>query len=259
MIYEILHYYKRNLNTYKLVFIHIKFWYFLLLTTAFILAPIAIAICVPIIKNPLYENLFFISIFLILFALFFFINNKTKKVTYSVYDISSEEIIWNSSKVLRVIHNFKKKEMLKYLREENGEIDIVELKKLSNIASIEAENLKVKFPIIPSVFAALFISLCNNFLNWVYSTGNIKNLDEALSIFKDVSLMIFTILGLYLMLSGGFSLILNDIFNKDNQSMMNLSRLLKDICNDLEKEEARINSSQNECKNIIDRFGNILA
>lgn len=243
MIYDMLYYYKKNFSTYNLVFKHIKYWHFLFITSPFVFS--SIVIVVSFTHRRFYEKILCASILIPFILLFIVINRKAKKVVNELYGVSSELFMWNSPRVLRKIYSFEKEEMLKYLREENEAIEIEELKKMSETAASEAKKFETKFPLIPSFFAALFISLWNNFFGWIYSTENMKSLDLALSILGNMTVLIIMIIGLYIMIRGGFGLILHDILNRENKLMLNLSRLLKDICDDLDKEARRAVSTNN--------------
>lgn len=141
----------------------------------------------------------------------------------------------NSPKVLRKINNMKKEKLIKYLQDELKIIEVVEIRKLSELAANKAQVMRTKFPLVPSFFAALFLSVWNSFLNWMYSTEIVQSLELALSILGNATLLIVMVIGFYIIISGGFTIIFDDIFNKDSKTMLYLSGLLKEIGDDLER------------------------
>lgn len=238
MLFQIYDYYKKELGNENLVFKTIKFW----LYSIFILPIIyGIAIVLTSINNSVFFTLvFFVSMILSIVLLFFIVNNKAKKVINRYYGIPYKKGMWNSNDALIIIRKHEKEMMLKYLKEIDNKIDEIDIKELSDSATIEAENLKTKFPIIPSFFAALFISLWNNFLSWIYKSDVIENLNSAILIFSITSLVILMIIVLYIMVSTLYVSIKDEFIDKEQKKMRAFSKLLKEIHDDIERDKRRI-------------------
>jgi len=237
MLYQVFEYYKKELSMYNLVFKLFKFWFYCLLIFPFICGTTVVFISV--IYKKLFTYAFFISIILPFVILFIIVNEKAKKVVKKNFGVSSKEIMWNSYDVLFVIRKHEKALLLNYLKDIDSGIGEIDIKELSEAALIEAESLKTKFPIIPSFFAALFVSLWNNFFAWVYKFENIKNFNSAIQIFSIATLAILMIIGLFIMISMVYNSIKEDIFDKDQKKMKAFSQLLKEIYDNMEREKRR--------------------
>jgi hypothetical protein len=220
-----------------MIFRRIKFWYYSFLTVPFVLGGVVIVISV--INKKFYGILFTLSVAIPFGILFIILNSKTKKVVKELFDISSSEFMWNSYNVLNKIRKDKKQKMLDYLKRQGEELESIDIQELSESAAVKAEKSKVKFPLIPSIFGALFVSLWNNFFSWAYKSENVKNLEEAFKILTSSSLILFMIILLFIAIKSMLLTIMDDIINRDCKSMEGLSQLLHDIVRDLEKEERR--------------------
>ncbi|KDR95890.1 hypothetical protein SAMN02745945_01836 [Peptoclostridium litorale DSM 5388] len=238
MLYEIFNFYKKELGIYNLVFKHVKSLYFAILSTPFIFT--VLFVFRLIFSNELSEKIFVNKIILpyaiLSFVLFILLNSKTKKIVNEIYGISSNATFWNTPRVLREINKHRKNEILKYLRENGEEVSAGEIKRLSNIAFKESEKLKTKFPILPSFFGALIISLCNSFFNSIFNPAITKNLESAITMFIYIIVIIVMFIGFFMIFRWGMYPIFDDIINRDSKHMSFFYELLNDMYYDLKKE-----------------------
>jgi hypothetical protein len=211
-----------------------KGYLLLLITLPFI--TLTIVAIISFLNRTFYTKSFFISIIIPFIVVFLKVNSKAKEIVKKHYGISSKEMMWNSFEVLEVIRNHEKKNLLKYLKKKYINLNKNDIKRLSDEMINESENLKVKFPLIPSIFAALFISLWNNFFSWIYRYENVKDFELATKIFLMSSLILLTIIVLFMMIKSVLDTILDDIFNGDYKSMKKLTDLLKEVYDDMERE-----------------------
>lgn len=237
MLYQVFEFYKKELSMYNLVFKFLKFWSYCLIIFPFICG--AVVVLISIVQNEFFTFAFFISMILPFVILFIVVNKKAKQVVKNNYGVSSKEIMWNSYDVLFVIRKYEKDLLLNYLKNIDSSIDEVDVKELSEAASIEAERLKTKFPIIPSFFAALFISLWNNFFSWLYKSENIKDFNFAIQVFTIATLVILMLIGLFIMMLTLYDSLREDIFDKEQKRMKALSQLLKELYDDMQREKRR--------------------
>ncbi|EPR12033.1 hypothetical protein [Ruminiclostridium papyrosolvens] len=240
MLYEIFDYYKKDLRIYNLVIKHFKFWFYCLIVLPLICGSIYIYISYFYKLN--FEIGFFASILLPYLLLFIIVNKKAKKTVKRVYNVEGKGVLWNTNDVLRVIRKHEKELLINYIHNICDVVNEDDIKELSDRALVEADNLKTKFPIIPSFFAALFISLWNNFLSWIYKYENVKDFDSALEILIFATLFIFMVIGIYIMFSSLYVSIREELIDSEHRKMKSLSRLLKEICDDQKIEKRRSNS-----------------
>lgn len=235
MIYQLLEFYKKELSIYNRVFRHMKFWYLIFILSPFISGIMVIFLSVQ--NNKFYGNLFLASIIITPFIASIPFNCIAKKTVKQLYDVSSNEYMWNSYEVINKLRQDSKEKLYEYVQKVDKETDKADIERLSQIALKEAENFQIKFPIIPSIFAALFISLWNNFINWIYE--NIELFDDAFRIFAFFSILLALLAGVLIMIKSFLNIIIKDIINKDFSTMKNLSELLGEISEDMEKEKNR--------------------
>jgi|GEM_PF-5432090 len=230
MIYLLLKFYKEELSTYNIVFKHMKFWFYTLILSPIISGSIVVLFSIR--NNQFYQKSLLFSILVSLFIVSIPFNISAKKIAEKLLKVSSDELMWNSYKVIYALRKKRKEELYDYINEIHKNINLEDIKKLSELASCTAEESKTKFPLIPSIFAALFISLWNNFITWIYKYENIKLFDDALDIFISISLLLIVLIILLISIKMLLNEIVEDLINKDSKKMKELSELLKEIYED---------------------------
>ncbi len=234
MLYPLFNFYKHELSTYNLVFKHMRFWFYL-----FLIIPIALFIL--LILSFVFFNNYLISVitsvfmFSINFGLYTIFNKKAKAVVKAKYNISPDGRAWNSPNVLLVLRKHEKKRLLEYISKANDQRDNIDLKNLSESALSESERMKVKFPVVPSVFATIFVSLLNNFFGWLFKQDSLNSITDAVILLGIISYCIFVLIMLYIMFSSVYSTIRDDILNRDSRKMKMLSEIIKELDIDIQK------------------------
>lgn len=236
MLYLLYEFYRKQLSTYNLVMRHLKLRLALLLSIPFIF------MFASLFTFYKYKNVFIALLPIIptiaLFALLYFaVNNKAKSVVKKIYNISSEDHEWNSPKVLIALRRYEKDRLCTELKQVDPCSDEHDIKELSEAAKNESEKIKFKFPVIPSFIAALFISLWNNFFNWVYRSDDIKTINDAVLIFLIPLLLLISIISFYMMISPFLNLVKEDLFNREEKKMREFSEILNEIYKDKQKQK----------------------
>ena len=230
MIYDFLEYFKKQTGTYNRVFKYMKSHLYI-----FIIGNISIlfiGIIVLMRKINIENSILLAGLFIAYILIFSLVNVKAKKIVKNIYGISSSGFTWNSSNVLKALHEFDKQEVLLYLKKTEKILDKGGIQRLSELMMEEAKEIKPKFPIVPSVFAALFISVWNNFFSWLYK--GITSFSFAIKVLIFTSLFLLMAVGLYIMIKSMFD-VGYDFISSDYKKMKQLSKILNEISYEIER------------------------
>jgi len=232
-MYILLDYYKKNCSTYEFVFKDMKVLYFCLISSPYVLVILTIGTAILFKKE--YIVVFCILLYLILLAgLFYIVNLKAKKIVSDNY-LNEKPVgyMWNSTKVLNILNDLRKKRIIEFIKKNNIVINEIELKKLNQQLIRESERTKIQSIIIPTVFGTLFVSLWNNFFSNLFKNTNDSYVALKLFAFGCVSLVYMMIFfNVYKLVR---RIILEDIIYSDNKKMLSLAKLLDEVNYDVQR------------------------
>lgn len=238
MFYVVLNYYKNKCGLYNRVFKHMKVLY--MLSKVFQIFAIPLFLLLFFINSTIMLITAFSLFICFILAIIYFFNKKAKKIMRLKYDINVEKGIWNNEESLYYLFMYDKEIIKDYIKL-NG-ISIIKLEQLAIEIEDEIPKYKPKFPVIPSLIAALFIALCSNQITWLYENGGIKTIKDSFIIFLLISFIIIILWGV-LSLSKMIILTMNEVLNsKDYFILKRFLRIIKDIVIDERELEQSINS-----------------
>ncbi|MCT4583849.1 MAG: hypothetical protein N4A54_02895 [Peptostreptococcaceae bacterium] len=226
MFFDCLNHYKQNCGIYNRVFKHMKLIYSL-----FRWVPIIIILELVVVS--IYFNIF-VALFLgggigILLAYIF--NKKAKQLLKKIYNINIEEGFWNTNEVCKRFFELDIMTMKEYI--DNRGLSDYKIKKLLKKIEVEIPKNKPKFPIIPSFIAALFVALWNSHLQWIFSSGQIKNLNDSFIIFV-LYLLAIILIFIIVTLGKSFIRIILEVFYIERYSKIrNLYEIIDIIVDDI--------------------------
>lgn len=229
MFLETFEHYKKNCGNYNNVFVDIKKLYFLFssLPFIFILIPILVGI---IFKRCNYVILSIIIIFFTGALIFYLLNHKAKELVKNKFGIKVEQKLWNTSEVNRCLFNKDKKKLIRYFLNTSTSND--ELKEILNELEEQLPSYKPSFPVLPSIFGALFISLWNNFFSWMFKHESVVELQDAFIIVL-IGLIFMVFFGILIFAYKSIMEVFFDVFQGQEYSRMKrFHRIMKTIVKD---------------------------
>jgi hypothetical protein len=194
---------------------------------------VPIIIILELVVVSIYFNIF-VALFLgggigILLAYIF--NKKAKQLLKKIYNINIEEGFWNTNEVCKRFFELDIMTMKEYI--DNRGLSDYKIKKLLKKIEVEIPKNKPKFPIIPSFIAALFVALWNSHLQWIFSSGQIKNLNDSFIIFV-LYLLAIILIFIIVTLGKSFIRIILEVFYIERYSKIrNLYEIIDIIVDDI--------------------------
>ena len=241
MFYDVFNYYKENCGAYHRVFVEMKKLYYMpnllpVMVLLIIIAAVALFAMEIIKYSATSINLVIIVTLVVIFSVGFMVvnlfNKKAKEIVKKRYGIKVNSFMWNTDEVSKQLLKSDKKIMQKYMKDNSYSKD--KIRRLTKAIKEEMPIYKPKFPVIPSIFAALFVSLWNNQFSWMYSKLDTTNLRDSFIIFL-FGLFCMVMFGVLLFVIKGFCSAVNDmLYLKDYESIKRLYRIIEEI---LEEQE----------------------
>lgn len=234
MVYTCLDFYKEHCGAYNIFFKDMKLLYYLTLYLPICLFIINIIISV-VIKSIIIFITGIVVVLMATFVLIFFMNKKAKKVIKEKFDtINTEHNIaidvafnkyrmWNNSIVLEVLFDIDKNKIRNYLNSKSIESS-ESLNYLRDKMEKEVENLKPKFPVIPSIFGALIVSLFNGTISWLYKHSS--TVEDGLYVFTIGIIIIILIATLFMVGKLIFTALNETVLSEDYYKMKRCYEIL---------------------------------
>lgn len=225
---RVFQYYKKNLNYYNHVFKYMKLN--LVLYCLGVFASASMFMWLSILNRLILALFFSATIFI---GNFLVLNWQVKKTVMKKYKIKSKKIRWNDTIVENFFREKDKSEIIEELHKEGLD------KKISQIIKIFEDRAKIhkfKFPVIPSLFAALTVSLWNNMFSWLFSRDYFNTLEKMLKLSGLGICLIIMLWGFYIFLEGFFRIVLLETLDKNYYKMKGFIRLLQEIKLEMEDE-----------------------
>ncbi len=237
-MYSLYEYYKKISGLYNLVFRYIPIPFFGVIIFNIITALVGIFIMFKMFIGNSWAQ-FFVSIAFIalFFASLWFLALSSRRVLRSKYKTDTKGINIGTG-VYGVIQTKITDKLIELNWYTPSKVE-----KLAIRYEKQAENLKFKIPVIPSVFVMLFIPLWTQFIGWIYR--NVNTFEEGMKIFCVFAVIIVTVAVVLLVIKSFFENVFLEFLNRDYYLMKNLSRRLEDIFLEM-NEKPRLDVESNE-------------
>ena len=140
-------------------------------------------------------------------------------------------------------HNELKKSMIDKLtilgifNKNNAGESLEKLEVLIRAYAKDAEELKYKFPVFPSMLAALIVAEFNALLNYLIKYDFLKVFSIGISFFILSFIIILLVFGIYLLIRPLYI----DLVNSKRDKVKNLCKYLENLSNDLRLKQSYLN------------------
>ena len=229
MIYSCLDFYKRECGAYQNVFVHMKKTYkFTVLSPfIFILLSTFISLLLKISLFSILSIFLNLCIFVIFLSISFYIfNRKAKMIVKKKFDIDIGKGVWKNNEVVDTLSDIDKHKMIRFLRKKSVN-SIEQYTLLRDKMEDELKVLKPKFPVVPSIFGALIISLYNNLISWLFDRGSSYQI--GMVAFGYGILIIFVLASIYWFMKVTIDMMNEMFYSKDYDSMKKCHNLIERI------------------------------